>query len=220
MNPNRHYKVLVAALTSVGVGVKSVPLCIKTPLTRPTAPLVDINLDKTINYVTLKWWPPPGDIKSYKIEYGKTLRKFDMLTDIKNKEVGKEVRQSLFDDLASGVYYCFKLYALLDKDKGWTTPSIKWIKTSDGLPTGPPLYFHGVTESSSTIKLNWDEPNPWLRNGLIVGYDIRYRLTGAIQWSKAVYNLKGEEDSIVFLLIDLKSNSRFVYSSEREFCSS
>lgn len=205
---------MVAALTNVGAGVKSLPLCIKTPEKRPAAPTVKVDLDKTVNFVTLKWWPPPHTIKSYKIEYGKTLRKFDMLIDVKVKKVGSEVRQSLFDDLNSGVYYCFKLYGLLDKDQGWTAPSTAWVKTSDGVPTGPPLYFQGITESSSTIKLNWDEPDPWLQNGKIVSYDIRYRIADIeVQWSRERYNMKGEEVSMVFILENLRSNTRFVFHS-------
>ena len=191
------------------MGTKSLYVCAKTPEKRPTSPQMEVSFDKTDNVVTLKWWPPPGEVAGYKIEYGKTLNKFDSLVNVKTKEVGVNVRISVFDDLDAGVYYSFKLYAVLTEDKGLTAPNTYWLKTSDGLPKGAPLQFTATAESSSSIKLKWEEPNAWLRSGRIVGYDVFYKREGKdVTWLRMRYDLRGEEDSVIYILQDLKSNTR------------
>lgn len=208
--PGKNYKIMVAARTSVGLGPKSLYACIKTPEKRSAAPKMEVNVDRTDNVVTLKWWPPTGDIVGYKIEYGKTLHKFDSLIGVKMKEVGSNVRISVFDDLDSGVFYSFKLYAILSKNKGLTAPNTHWLKTSDGIPKGEPLYFTATSESSSSIKLKWEEPDAWLRSGRIVGYEVFYKRNDKdVNWLRARYDLRGEEDAVIYILQNLKSNTRY-----------
>lgn len=167
-----------------------------------------VSLDKTDNLVTLKWRKPPGLVTGYRIEYGKTLNKFDSLINVKSKDVGPDVRLSAFDDLDAGVFYAFKLYGVFAKNGGLTAPNTYWLKTSDGLPRGPPLFFTAITQSASSIKLKWEEPDAWLRSGRIVGYEILYkRQKHDVNWSRKRYNLRGDEDQVVYLLQDLKSNT-------------
>lgn len=167
-----------------------------------------VHLDKTDNLVTLKWRQPPSSVIGYKIEYGKTLNKFDSLINVKSKSVGTDVRLSAFDDLDAGVFYAFKLYGVFAENRGLTAPNIYWLKTSDGLPRGPPLFFTAITQSASSIKLKWEEPDAWLRSGNIMGNEILYkRQKRDVDWSRKRYDLRGEEDQVVYLLQDLKSNT-------------
>ena len=207
------YSIIVAAFTTVGDGPKSVRIHVETPPKKKLkGPIVKATEDKTNNYVLLKWWPSTESVKQYKVEYGKSLRKYDMITDKRIKLVSADIRMSAFDDLAAGVYYSFKVFSMTAKEGGWSAPGTKWLKTSDGIPSGSPLFFEGVTESSSSIKLNWEQPDAWKRNGQIVSYDIRYKPAKTRHWRKETYNLKSdEEDAVVFILTQLKSNTRFVF---------
>lgn len=207
--PNTNYKLRVSALTSVGAGTNSNPQCITTPIKRPTAPQMNVMLDKTDNVVTLKWRAPPQSVIGYSIKYGKTLNKFDSLINVKSKQVGTNVRLSVFDDLDAGVFYAFELYGILNENRGLTAPNTHWLKTLDGLPRGSPLYFTAITQSASSIKLKWEEPDAWLRSGRIIGYEILYKgVKRDVTWSRQRYELKGEEDQVVYLLQNLKSNTK------------
>ena len=169
-----------------------------------------VTLDKTDNVVTLKWRLSPGPVTGYTIKYGKTLNKFDSLINVKTKRVSADVRLSAFDDLDPGVFYAFKLYGVLAENRGLTAPNTHWLKTSDGLPRGPPLFFTAITQSASSIKLKWEEPDAWLRSGKIVGYEILYKRDKQdVDWSRKRYELRGEEDQVVYLLQDLKSNTKY-----------
>ena len=98
---------------------------------------------------------------------------------------------------------------MLANSAGFTAPNTHWLKTSDDLPRGPPLYFTAITESASSIKLKWEQPDAWLCSGRILGYDVFYkRFKKDPNWIRKRYDLRGEEDHIVFVLQDLKSNTK------------
>ena len=205
---DREFRVQVAAYSVAGDGTKSAAMFLQTPPKLSNSPMVQLTMDKTTNIVSLHWWPQTPNIKQYKIEYGKSLRKFDMETNVKIKLVSADIHKSTFTDLDPGVYYAIKTYA--EVDDGWTAADIKWIKTSDDVPTGPPLFFEGSTLSSSSIKLKWEEPDPWKRNGKIVGYVLSYKTSKDKVWLKEQYDLKGEEDVIIYIKAHLKADTRFV----------
>ena len=165
-----------------------------------------------MNAITLKWWPVTDFVIYYKIEYGKSLRKYDMLSHKKVKFVASDIRMSLFDDLDAGVWYCFMVSGDLGKHDGWTATSIVWEKTSDGLPSGSPLFFEGTTESSSTIKLQWEKPDPWKRNGVITGYYIQYKNLVERRWRNTKYISENDLDVEMFLLSDLTASTRYVFN--------
>lgn len=194
----------------MGDGPKSNRIHVLTPPRRMLiGPIVQIEEYKTNNFVILKWWPRNTNIRQFKVVYGKSLRKYDMVTDKKGTLLPPDIRRKKFDDLAPGVFYSFKVFALGVDDKGWSAPGTMWIKTSDGIPSGAPLFFEGVTESASSIKLNWEQPDPWKRNGQIVSYVIRYKAVSDDVWKKQTHSLKNdEEDAVVFILSSLKSNTR------------
>ncbi|XP_065658280.1 receptor-type tyrosine-protein phosphatase F-like [Hydra vulgaris] len=131
-----------------------------------------------------------------------------MLSHKKGKLVASDIRKSLFDDLDSGVWYCFMVSGDLGKHDGWTATSIVWERTSDGVPSSPPLFFEGITESSSSIKLQWEKPDPWKRNGIIIGYYIDYKSLDERRWRNIRYQTS-ENDVETFLLTDLKASTRF-----------
>ncbi|XP_057298434.1 receptor-type tyrosine-protein phosphatase delta-like [Hydractinia symbiolongicarpus] len=205
---NTNYTVQVSAYSSLGEGPKSKAFFVITPPKLPDSPQVTVTVDQTTNYVVLKWWPRTKNVKYYKIEYEKTLRKYNMLTSIRTKLVSGEIRSSVYDDLDPGVYYAFKISAELSEG-GWSAKHITWIRTSPSIPSGPPLHFEGVTESSSSIKLKWEEPDPWKRNGDIIAYNINYKTTKQTRWTNKRYDVVNDEDTIVFLLTDLKANARY-----------
>ena len=103
---------MVSAVTSVGTGTKSNPLCVATPEKRPTAPQMEVKMDQTDNVVTLKCWPPPGPVVGYRIKYGKTLKKFDSLINVDAKTVDSNVRLSVFDDLDAGKIFLVRNYVI------------------------------------------------------------------------------------------------------------
>lgn len=212
ISAERAYQFQVAAYTNNKVGTRSTTVVIQTPKALPQAPQVQLeaklNIDLTTNYVNMKWWLRTETVKQFKITYGKTLRKYDMLTRTKVKLVQSNIRASAFNYLSSGVYYCFKISAELKNNLGWTAEAIIWVKTQEGLPSGAPLYLEGVTESASTIHIKFDEPDPWKQSGKITGYRIRYKSNKDLNWMYHIYQLKHDEDSIVYRLEKLLANTR------------
>ena len=208
----RAYQFQVAAYTNNKIGTRSTTVVIQTPKALPRAPQVQLeaklNIDLTSNYVNMKWWLQNKNVKQFKITYGKTLRKYDMLTRTKVKLVQPSFSASAFNYLSSGVYYCFKISAELKDNMGWTAEAINWVKTLEGLPSGAPLYLEGVTESASTIHIKFDEPDPWKQSGKITGYRIRYKSNKDFDWLHHIYQLKRDEDSIVYILEKLLVNTR------------
>ncbi|XP_012554371.2 receptor-type tyrosine-protein phosphatase delta isoform X1 [Hydra vulgaris] len=208
ISADQDYRINVAAFTALGDGFKSANIYLKTPPNLPSAPSVQSEIDYTTNKVTLIWRPATNFVEYYKIEYGKSLRKYDMLSHKKGKLVASDIRKSLFDDLDSGVWYCFMVSGDLGKHDGWTATSIVWERTSDGVPSSPPLYFEGITESSSSIKLQWEKPDPWKRNGIIIGYYIDYKSFDERRWRNIRYQTS-ENDVETFLLTDLTASTRY-----------
>ena len=46
-------------------------------------------------------------------------------------------------------------------------------------PTGAPRSFKVMSKTSTSVKLSWNLPDKWKRNGKIIGYELSYRLVGS-----------------------------------------
>uniref|UniRef100_T1JJ45 Fibronectin type-III domain-containing protein n=1 Tax=Strigamia maritima TaxID=126957 RepID=T1JJ45_STRMM len=46
-------------------------------------------------------------------------------------------------------------------------------------PAGPPLNVNAIATDSNSLKVSWEAPHPQLRNGIIKGYNIGYRIASS-----------------------------------------
>lgn len=58
------------------------------------------------------------------------------------------------------------------KGVGVYTRSIR-IKTKEGVPAAPPKDVEALAVSSTSIKVSWKPPDPWMINGINQGYKIQ-----------------------------------------------
>lgn len=70
------------------------------------------------------------------------------------------------------------------------------IKTKEGIPAAPPKEVEAIAVSSTTIKVSWKPPDPWMINGINQGYKVQ-------AWQSKCYDI-GEA---------LRSISLTVYSN-------
>eukprot|EP00794_Sanderia_malayensis_P007839 gene7839-8688_t len=177
VEPSTTYQIRVAAYTLKGDGTRSSEVYVKTPKRLPAAPEIrwaNLRGPKRTD-LSLAWRPNYPGVLQYKIEYGKALTKFDNLADVRTKYVNVRHRSHVFKGLSNGVWYLFKVSAQTLKD--WSIEARKWVKMPDGIPGEAPQNIRAITESSTSIKITWESPDPWLRHGRITKYIISYKMT-------------------------------------------
>ena len=77
-------------------------------------------------------------------------------------------------------------------------------------PSHYPSQFRCILLEPHSITLGWGEVGiPW-RNGLILGYLVR--LHGSMPYPLTVYNIEGEQNRTLYLLVDLHHVRRYAFS--------
>lgn len=71
-----------------------------------------------------------------------------------------------------GIWYLFKVS--IKSKAGWSPESQHWVQMPPGPPTGPPLRVRSLAVSSTEIRVTWQEPDKWERNGPLTGYSVEY----------------------------------------------
>lgn len=177
----------------------------------PISPVSSIKIDYQTQTLTISWYPRTAGNSLYKITYGKSLRQYGLLTSLRTEVYNITVRELSFDNLDNGVWYCFKISARSGDPPLWSAEDMTWKKMPDAQPSGPPTYLEAVTESASTIRLAWEKPEPWKRHGQILSYTISYTTAknDIEKWKQQNYKWRGDDDSVVHLMSNLKSNTLY-----------
>ena len=99
----------------------------------------------------------------------------------------------------------FKLKCM---DVGWNNSCQRtWILVVVGCccvaPSGPPRNVIGSARSNSSIVLQWDSPDPAQWNGQLLGYVVRYKLSGYPDSTQTFENITNFQYSVIHELVGL-----------------
>ncbi|KAL1517201.1 hypothetical protein ABEB36_000996 [Hypothenemus hampei] len=171
LQPDTTYAVQVAALTRKGDGDRSAPVEVRTPGGVPNRPALTIKIMEREPTVTieLEWSRPSqtyGELKGYRLRYGV---KDQLLKDVHIKGSTSTYR---INDLERGVEYEFRVAGV--NHIGIGQESIKYMRTPEGPPTGPPTNITNRFQTPDVVCVTWDPPTREHRNGQIVKYDIEF----------------------------------------------
>lgn len=105
------------------------------------------------------------------------------ITELSN--VSANTRWVLLTSLKAATAYQFRVSAVNRVGEGSPSDSSNVITLPQEAPTGPPVGFVGSARSQSEIITQWQPPLEEHRNGVILGYIIRYKLFGynAMEWT-------------------------------------
>jgi receptor-type tyrosine-protein phosphatase F len=171
LQPDTRYSIQVAALTRKGDGDRSKAVELKTPggvPIRPTVSLKVLERDPTIS-IELEWARPDqtyGELRGYRLRWG-----------VKDQQLGEEslpTSQSTkgINDLERGVEYEFRVAGMNHIGIGQET--VKYYKTPEGVPTGPPSNISYRFQTPDVVCITWNAPLREHRNGQILRYDIQF----------------------------------------------
>lgn len=171
LEPDTTYNFQVAAYTRKGDGLRSRLKQVKTKGAVPSAPRnVHLELEQENPPIVSVTWQQPrstfGELRGYRVVYGtegqsSTERRLD---------ADKYRARTGF--LEKGLIYEFRISAMNSVDYG--EEAVATIRTPDGIPRGSPLNFTATGVSSTSIRLEWEEPSRELRNGEITLYEIMF----------------------------------------------
>ncbi|KAL0272261.1 UNVERIFIED_CONTAM: hypothetical protein PYX00_005306 [Menopon gallinae] len=111
-------------------------------------------------------------------------------TELSN--VSSEQRWVLLTNLRAAASYQFRVYAVNSVGEGPPSEASNLVILPQEAPSGPPLGFVGSARSSSEIIVQWQPPLEEHRNGIILGYIIRYRLSGYNESPWTLRNITNE----------------------------
>ena len=212
MEPSTTYLITVAAYTLKGDGARSTGLYIRTPKRLPPAPIIRraALLNPRNTTLKLSWRPKIPGVLRYKIVYGKSLLKFDNLADQKTVYVDVSKRTRIFRGLKFGVWYCFKVSLQTAAD--FSSEAYSWVKMPDGKPRGEPLNVRATTGSATSIRVTWESPDPWKRNGKIIKYVVTYRKSTGGEERKKELIVKDADTRLEMIIEGLQVNTRYQFT--------
>ncbi|XP_057663136.1 tyrosine-protein phosphatase Lar isoform X3 [Diorhabda carinulata] len=171
LQPDTMYSIQVAALTRKGDGDRSAPVNVRTPGGVPNRPALTLKIIEKVPTVTidLEWTRPSqtyGELKGYRLRYGV---KDQFLKDVPLKATHTNYR---INDLERGVEYEFRVAG--QNHIGIGQEAIKYKKTPEGPPTGPPTNITYHFQTPDVVCISWSPPSREHRNGQITKYDIQF----------------------------------------------
>uniref|UniRef100_A0A670ZIE0 Immunoglobulin superfamily DCC subclass member 4 n=1 Tax=Pseudonaja textilis TaxID=8673 RepID=A0A670ZIE0_PSETE len=233
LQPNKIYKVRIAASTSVGYGAPSEWTQHRTPdrdnqTHVPFAP-AELMVQSKMDSLLVSWQPPPnhGQISGYKLYYREILTEEssmvipsegpgNRLWDVRPIKLKKKVKQHELRQLVPGQLYEIRLVAFNKHEEGyaavWKGRTERAPVTAADLPVHkgpppPPGHLHVYSNSSTTISLRWKKPN--FTTVKIVNYTVRFSPWGLKNASLVMYYTSSKED---ILISGLKPFTRYEFA--------
>ncbi|XP_058012542.1 immunoglobulin superfamily DCC subclass member 4 isoform X3 [Ahaetulla prasina] len=233
LQPNKIYKVRIAASTSAGYGAPSEWTQHRTPdrdnqthvLFAPTELMVQAKMDSLL----ISWQPPPnhGQISGYKLYYREipteessmeipSEGRGNRFRDVGPVKLKKKVKQHELRQLVPGQLYEIRLVAFNKHEEGyaavWKGRTDRTPVTAADLPVHkgpppPPGHLHVDSNSSTTIWLRWKKPN--FTTVKIVNYTVRFSPWGLKNASLVMYYTSSKED---VLISGLKPFTRYEFA--------
>ncbi|XP_046741662.1 neogenin isoform X5 [Diprion similis] len=202
LQPNTKYQFRVVARNERGLGASSAILRITTQ-SEADVPGPPLNLEgqATSSHSIDLTWEEPVVKNGHIIKY--------LITYIEGDSEGKtnetvETRYRLLN-LTPFTEYNFWVQAVNENGPGASTNEIT-VRTLSASPTQSPYNVTLEAANSTSIIIRWEPPLEG-KNGVITGYQIRYRQKGRKQWipittqgNQKMYQLNGLEKNVVYHL--------------------
>ncbi|XP_063169911.1 immunoglobulin superfamily DCC subclass member 4 [Candoia aspera] len=233
LQPNKVYRVRIAASTSMGYGAPSEWTQHRTPdrdnqTHVPFAP-TELMVQAKMDSLLVSWQPPAdyGQISGYKLYYREIATAESSmenpsegtgngLWDVGPIKLKKKVKQHELTRLVPGQLYEVKLVAFNKHEDGyaavWKGRTERAPVTAADLPVQkgpppPPGDIHVDSNSSTSIWLRWKKPN--FTTVKIVNYTVRFSPWGLKNTSLVTYYTSSKED---VLISGLKPFTRYEFA--------
>ncbi|KAG7176448.1 sidekick-like 1 [Homarus americanus] len=177
LRPSTGYQFRVSAVNNVGEGSPSEPSnTVILPQEAPSGPPQGlVGSPRSSAEIMIQWEAPPeeernGVVLGYMVRYRLWGYK-DSQWYYRN--ITKENQHNyLIGGLIIWKDYEIQVAAYNIKGVGVYSRSIR-LKTKEGIPAAPPKAVEAVAVSSTTIKVSWKPPDPWMINGINQGYKVQ-----------------------------------------------
>uniref|UniRef100_T1JES5 Down syndrome cell adhesion molecule n=1 Tax=Strigamia maritima TaxID=126957 RepID=T1JES5_STRMM len=150
-------------------------LVLETPDAPEKLELIEAN-----NRTVVVGWSEPyngnSPINKYILQYKLTTDKWE--SGVRNLTLPGRKLQSAISNLKPSIDYHVRIIAANDIGLGLPSKEIQ-VLMPDQAPAGPPLNINAIATDSNSLKVSWQAPHPQLRNGIIKGYNIGYRIASS-----------------------------------------
>ena len=92
--------------------------------------------------------------------------------------ISADASSAIVGDLRPSTAYQFRISAVNNVGEGAPSDPSKPVILPQEAPSGPPQGLVGSPRSSTEIMIQWEPPQEEERNGVIMGYMVRYKLWG------------------------------------------
>ena len=175
------YKFRTAAITSVGTGVYSEYVYVRTMESIPSASPNVVFIAKSSKVITLQLKPPDDieDVNGVIISYTVIYRGITIDTDVSTNTILVNPLDFLtpieinLTGLEEGVEYNIQARISTSVGGGPYSSAVT-VTTIETAPTGPPLQFRITLQLPTILTLYWTHPELELQNGVITGYLVHY----------------------------------------------
>ena len=175
------YKFRTAAITSVGTGVYSEYVYVRTMESIPSARPNVVFIAKSSKVITLQLKPPDDieDVNGVIISYTVIYRGITIDTDVSTNTILVNPLDFLtpieinLTGLEEGVEYNIQARISTSVGGGPYSSAVT-VTTIETAPTGPPLQFRITLQLPTILTLYWTHPELELQNGVITGYLVHY----------------------------------------------
>ncbi|XP_076361336.1 cell adhesion molecule Dscam1-like isoform X2 [Tachypleus tridentatus] len=201
---NRHDSVIFTCLTknSFGSDETKIQIIIQEPPDSPTNILATSTGSRIVTLTWSQLYSGNSPVTANKIQYKSSTDSWDESFEILTLQASNT--RATITNLRPVTDYHIRIFA---KNKlGWSDPStVVHITTGEEAPEAPPINVRAVAKSSRTIKVTWEPPKPELRNGVLKGYYVGYK----IHTSNEPFVYKTVERSQEVVLYNLKRATRY-----------
>lgn len=163
------------AVNAYGQDDTNIQLIIQEPPDSPTDILASEISSRSI---TVRWTQPyngNSPITAFKIQYKEASDSWE--TAERTTSLSGRETTSMIRGLRPVTNYHIRVMA--ENALGWSDPSqVVHITTMEETPEGPPLGVRAVPTASQSIRVTWQPPRKEMRNGIIRGYYVGYKIYG------------------------------------------